>query len=160
MKADITAALMLLDDYDGPYDMYRSLYKYTACGPSVGFQIDGRWVYCSDLATYGNWWQMKGHTIQAMSIGSIVEGVEQCTNTYVLNAKDLRGKNKKPTRKSVSDAVFKAVAMVEQEADDIWKETHGCENCAKMLEINFEEEAGNIPVHPECPVCHGAGAII
>ena len=80
----MTAALMLLDDYDGPYHMYRSLYKYTACGPSVGFQIDGRWVYCSDLAKFGDWEQFKGHTIQAMSLGSIVEGVEQCTDDIIL----------------------------------------------------------------------------
>jgi hypothetical protein len=160
VKADITPALMLLDDYGGPYDMYRCLYKYTDCGPGVGFQIDGRWVYCDDLRQFGSWDDFQGHTIQAMSVSSIVEGVEQCTDTIILEAKDLRGKAKKPTRKTVGDAVFKAVAEVDQQANDIWNETHGCEECAKLLDINYEEEVGNIPVHPKCPNCNGCGTII
>ena len=160
MKADMTAALMLLNDYDGPYDMYRYIYKYTDCGPGVGFQIDGNWMYCDDLRKFGAWEDFKGHTIQAMSISSIVEGVEQCTDNIILEAKDLRGKGKKPTRKTVGDAIFKAVAKVDAQANDIWDETHGCEKCAEAAKMDFETNMGEIPVNPKCPECNGCGTII
>lgn len=39
--------------YDGVGRFYRSVYKATDCGPSIGFCIDGRWVYCDDLYSVG-----------------------------------------------------------------------------------------------------------
>lgn len=34
---------------DGLGRFYRAVYKGTACGPSIGFLIDGKWYYCDDL---------------------------------------------------------------------------------------------------------------
>ena len=61
----------LVSEYGSPYGFYRSVYKGTDCGPTIGMlfeQMDG-WVYCSDLPG-----QMDDLTIRAISVSSIVEG--------------------------------------------------------------------------------------
>lgn len=36
----------------GVWCFYRSIYKYTDCGPSIGFCINGGWYYCDDLGKF------------------------------------------------------------------------------------------------------------
>jgi len=83
-------------DY-GLYEFYRITYKYTDCGPSIGFLVDGEWHYCDSLFKFYNviceelkaegekpntprfstlfsrrFWQR--HCVTAISVSSIVEG--------------------------------------------------------------------------------------
>jgi len=44
--------LKMVEDLIGEHDLYgfyRSVYKGTACGPTIGFCLNGTWVYCSEL---------------------------------------------------------------------------------------------------------------
>ena len=70
----------------------RSTYKYTSCGAWLETDKEG------------------------VSVGSIVEGVDQGTETYQLNypfeIKDF----------------WNSLDAVEQEAKEIWNSTHGCED--------------------------------
>lgn len=96
----------------------RAVYKAIACGPWVVFE-DG-----------------------CVKVGSIVEGVDQTTETHTL------------TYPFDSNAWDMALEAVEKEADEIWHETHGCESCGS------EDEFGHRPINPDCPMCHGNGTII
>lgn len=81
-----------------------------------------------------------------IGVGSIVEGIDQCTETYELAY-------------PFSDKQFwKAVQAVEDEARDLWLETHACPDCAGYGEN--EETEGTGPIDPDCPTCHGQGDII
>jgi len=145
-------------DYDSPYEVYRSTYKYTACGPMVGFQIsyleqikpDGfndwpgekwvsNWVYGDELRKLGTWKDLADHgiLILAVSVSSIVEGVDQevppievslCPDD-VFNA-EIEEDEGDPSR-TINRLFEKAVEEVDKEADAIWTATHGCETCAK-----------------------------
>jgi hypothetical protein len=84
-------------------------------------------------------------------IGSIVEGSDRCAESVTLvfpfTAKEWR----------------EAVQSVEDEVDEIWKATHGCETCGKHWEEEYgtsEDEFGDTPVWAECPDCGGDGTII
>jgi len=173
-------------DFDSPADLYRALYKYTACGPYLSVRInywktiepDGfdeypsdqeasEWVHCGELHKLGTWDQMddRGQLITAMMVGSIVEGVDQTTDDHEIEAQQL---DEEPD--AFRDRLFKAVDKVNAEARSIWNDTHGCETCAahwrsKGLEVNDVGEVmegcdGVTPVWEECPDCEGAGAII
>lgn len=50
-------------------DLYRSIYKYTDCGPWLSVQLhDGTWKHCHELRGIDN------GNVRALLIGSIVEG--------------------------------------------------------------------------------------
>ena len=144
-------------DYDGPGELYRSTYKYTDCGPSVGVCIryveviepDGfndypseiereKWIYCDDLYQLGTWADMarKGQLIVALCVSSIVEGVEQTTGTMDIDtdpdelanhAWKEEGDDLHKTLRRLFDT---AVDDVDNEAHYIWQSTHGCDSCA------------------------------
>ena len=73
-------------------------------------------------------------------VGSIVEGTdaEVFPETVVLPCTGAQ--------------IDKAIACVESAADDIWQETHGCDDC------NTDEHDHRI--NPECGSCGGDGAMI
>ena len=94
-RRDNSIVEQAFSEYSGPYDLYRTTYDYTDCGPSVGFCIefievlppDGfddypheverrQWLYCDDLRTLGTWADMatRGQLIVAICVSSIVEG--------------------------------------------------------------------------------------
>ena len=75
-------------------------------------------------------------------VGSIVEGVDYGTETHEL------------TYPFKLEDFWAALKKVEEEADQIWKETHGCDDCEE------ENEFGYIPINPKCKSCEGEGAII
>lgn len=152
-------------EYEGLGDLYRTTYKYTACGPSVGACIEpGGWMYCDSLYKLGTWEDMdkKGQVILALSVGSIVEGVGYDCDTIEIEVHSFE------TAEALEAAFDEAVDDVNKQADAIWKETHGCETCEKhwreegMTTDAYGNElgTGTTPVWDECPDCGGSGTII
>lgn len=86
-----------------------------------------------------------------VTVGSIVEGVDQCAKPVSLAF-------------PFSSSVFwAAVQSVEDECDEIWKSTHGCEGCARLHGIDYDDPGtanGYVPVHPDCKECGGTGQIM
>jgi len=74
-------------------------------------------------------------------VGSIVEGVEQCTENHGL---------KFPFE---AEAFWTALQDVEDEAGEIWNATHGCEHCGPEID-------GYTAIDPKCPHCGGAGIVM
>jgi len=80
---------------------------------------------------------------EGLFIGSIVEGVDgDGTEYHSLHFPFEMAK------------FWNTVQAVEDEADKIWHETHGCKECPE------DPESGMHIIDPECPNCNGEGAII
>lgn len=105
--------------------MSRRLYKSTDCGAWLRFE-----------------WDQAGTKVMGVCVGSIVEGVEQCAETRHLTFPF--------TEHDWDDAV----QAVEDDVDQIWAETHGCDQCGT------ETETGHIPINPDCSGCGGHGTVI
>ena len=120
--------------------LHRGVYKFTECGASLAFRIDGKgWVY-------DPWEVEESDCVTALGLSSIVEGVDACTDFHVVDFLD----------EEIEDyprAFNDALEQVEEEARNIWNETHGCEECAR----HFGEEG---PVWSECPACFGEGQVV
>ena len=172
-------------DYASIGELYRAVYRYTACGPSIGVTIvfeeepddfdfspdmaggeQTRTLYCDDLYKLGTWKELdeQGVVITEISVSSIVEGVDQCTDTHYI---DCDGLTFEPA--DIRNYFWDAVEAVNLEAHEIWQETHGCETCAKHWHSeghtlgewgSFEGCDGITPIWPDCPDCEGSGAII
>lgn len=128
-----------------PYRFCHMCYKYTACGPSVGFLVED-WVWNNSLQELGTLDQLsaQGRSIGGIACSSIVEGTDVETSTYML----------------VGDKIatfWQCLEAVNNEAHNIWMDTHGCDTC---IEHYKEEDTGWSPVWPDCPECGGYGAII
>lgn len=78
-----------------------------------------------------------------VSVGSIVEGCDHETETHEYHYGGF-----------TLDMFYNGLEMVEEEAKEIWNETHGCRDC----DPRFEDEL--VPVNPECKSCNGEGIII
>ncbi len=117
------------------------IYKYTDCGAWVSHQQE-------DLTVAVGW----RNDPSQVAIGSIVEGADYGTEVHEL------------TFPFSMDDFWKAVDAVEEEANQIWQETHGCfhEDCISSechhCHENYENRMRYI--HPECPHCGGAGEVI
>ena len=179
-------------DYDSPSDLYRAVYKYTPCGPMVGFQIsyweqippDGfndwggekevsRWVYGDELRKLGTWKDMadQGILILAISVSSIVEGVDQCVDGVEISTcpDDIFNlqieEDEDDLSKTLSRLFYKTVDEVDAEVDSIWHATHGCETCAKHWAGNPDDwtedewQVGETNVWMDCPDCGGSGTV-
>ena len=158
------------ETWASPYELYRATYKYTACGPSVGMQIeyekvedDGfgvhasmqrRWLYCDDLRELGTWADLdtQGIPIMAISVSSIVEGVD----SEVMPV-EIKVDHDNDTGETLLARFETAVKDVAQQADDIWDMTHGCDDCGPE---NDDEYAGYRAINPYCSTCKGEGIII
>lgn len=78
----------------------------------------------------------------SIHVGSIVEGVDEGTQSYCLEY-------------PITISTFwEKLALVEMEADQIWKDTHGCKSCGP------ERETGHIAINGACLTCGGYGVII
>ena len=97
----------------------RSTYKYTSCGAWLEVDKEG------------------------VSVGSIVEGCDEGTETHQL---------KYPF--SIWE-FWSALDAVEEEASKIWNDTHGCEDCGDEI-----PDTGYRCINPECKTCKGEGVII
>lgn len=78
-----------------------------------------------------------------ISIGSIIEGVDYDTETLSL------------TFPFSAKTFWAAVTQVEQEAKDIWNDTHGCPKCGLK-----NPETGERAINPKCKACKGVGIIL
>jgi len=123
-------------------DVERTTYKYTNCG--AWFAFEGR---------LNEEWDCKGLELQlindplynsggTVTIGSIVEGVDYGTDEHTLQF---------PFTLVEFD---QALDDVEYEAELIWNDTHGCDDCG------IESEFGGQAINPDCPTCKGEGIII
>ena len=161
-------------DADSPAELYRQVCKYTDCGAYLSVQIqynktiepDGfnefpfdqlvsEWVSCDELSRFGTWKDMdlQGVLVTSLLVGSIVEGVDYGTDDIEVDAK-LTDEDPDEYRKRFDAALIE----VEQQADSIWNDTHGCETCAKHFGIDLSEELS--PVWTDCPRCLGFGSVI
>lgn len=120
----------------------KAVFKYTDCG-----------AWCEVFPPHQTWDNKLEEG--GVSFGSIVEGVDQTTQTYTVHFP------------CDSDEIDKALDKVEKEADEIWMQTHGCESCwgGGILATEWGEEIyptdyGMRPVDPNCPECGGNGVII
>ena len=79
----------------------------------------------------------------SITVGSIVEGVDWDTDTYTLQF---------PFK---IQEFWDMLQSVEDEANEIWKDTHGCDDCG--IE---HPEWGTQMINLECKTCKGEGIII
>ena len=169
-------------EHDGPGKLYRSTYKYTACGPSVGLYVvdtcetgtfRNGWRYCDDLYTLGTWEDMdkRGLLITGISVSSIVEGVEATTDTIEIDtrADALADRMVEADEDDIAWTLARlfdeAVQEVNKQASDIWDATHGCDTCQAhwVAEAHGDGDGtidGAVPVWSDCPDCEGAGVVI
>ena len=87
----------------------------------------------------GAWLALLDH--QTIQVGSIVEGSE-----YEVDPNDL-------VWPFTREQFWDTVQDIEDQCQEIWMDTHGCEKCAELT-----GEDG--PVHPDCPECEGLGIVI
>lgn len=103
-----------------------SVYKLTDCGASCQFIHEEGSRYSSFRV--------------GIRLGSIVEGVDYDTEYYDLWFPFTQAD------------FYNTLSMIEEEALNIWNETHGCDRC----ELDGLDRA----INPDCPECHGQGIII
>ena len=161
-------------DADSPAELYRQVYKYSDCGAHLSVLIeyyktiepDGfndfsfdklmhEWVHCGELHHLGTWKDLdeKGVLVTAMMVGSIVEGVDQCAESIVVEAHQLDEEPAEFYRR-----FYVALSEVERDAEAIWNETHGCETCAKHFGRDLDGELS--PVWTDCPDCEANGRFV
>lgn len=81
--------------------------------------------------------------------GSIVEGVDYGTEEHYL---------KWPFTKEV---FWETVEAVDDEANSIWEETHGCEHCwSGEPNMEFISKYDMRPIDKNCPHCKGEGIML
>jgi hypothetical protein len=167
---------------DTLYGIYRSVYKGTACGPSIGFLIDGLpedhyertnapwlkgtgpcWLYCDSLRTgHGHKWQdpRVTQTIDEMLrcgiriLGISVSSIVEGVDATVEGDKIVWTAGRSPTLVDF----WNLVESVDDEAKAIWNDTHGCDDCWNGADC--EGEYGGKVVDPDCKSCNGEGVCI
>lgn len=185
-REDNSIAEQAFSDANGLHDLYRMTYKYTDCGPWLSALVEyyetiepdgfndypsekhvSRWIHCGELHTLGTWktMQERGILLRALMVGSIVEGVDQCTDEHEipcqpegLESLEREGDSGDLWR-TLRRVFYETVEMVNDEAAGIWEATHGCDTCAQHW---GKEEGcdGGTNIWSDCPECHGHGAII
>jgi hypothetical protein len=133
---------------DSPAELYRLAYKYTDCGPAIGFKLEGKApIYCDSLRELGTWAEMtgRGERVEYLTVSSIVEGVDTETETVEVPCEPLD---------TLVSRWGEAIEEVNRQAKDIWNETHGCEKCGP------ESECGYRVINPKCRACKGRGVIL
>lgn len=159
-------------DADSPAELYRQVYKYTDCGAYLSMTIEcmevsgtcfddyhekivRKTLHCDELRHLGTWKAMdeRGQLVVSFTVGSIVEGVDEGTDNIEVEAKQ---SDEEPSE--YRNRFYVALQEVEDQANSIWQDTHGCETCAKHLGIDLDEEMS--PVWTECPDCNGTGIAI
>jgi hypothetical protein len=113
----------IFPDYDGPYNMGRSIYKHTDCGPWVAF-VASEYVYDPhlDRETYREvyyeeapkTWLELG-PIRAIKVGSIVEGSDAEIGPHYVTVLSPDTLNKR---------FHEAVRQVNAEACEAWHEAN------------------------------------
>ena len=96
------------DSLGNLYSFYRGIYKSVACGPMIGFRINGRWIYGSELPNTPVE-ELKG-TVDGIWVKSIVEGSDVELDGYNFDADTFDPK-----------AFWEAVTGVNEEARFYWE---------------------------------------
>jgi hypothetical protein len=162
--AENLKAILSQHSADNVADLARNAYKYTDCGASVsallyaGEDNPGKWVYGDSLR------ELKADDfITALSVSSMIEGVDQATATIIIDLFD----ESFETADMAAAAYGAALDATEKAASDIWNETHGCPTCAKHFGNvgangieSCEGDDGVTPVWDKCPDCGGHGSVI
>ena len=184
-RLDNTFFAEAFPDATGPGDLDRGIYRGTACGAHLSVLIDqwvtvegetpddyptetrvSRWVHSGELDSLGTWEDLdqRGMLITAMMVGSIVEGIDQTTESFEIHARQL---DEEP--EEFAKRLHAKLEEVESEAASLWNSTHGCEECAahwrgEGIETiegeHFEGCDGATPVWTDCPECSGDGVAI
>ena len=168
---------------DSPAELYRQVYKWTACGAYLSVRInyfetiepDGfndypsdversTWIHCGELHSLGSWKDLdeKGILVTALLVGSIVEGVDYGTDDIEL---EINQTGEEP--EAFNKRFYSAIDEVEAQALSIWNDTHGCDTClehwakeAGITEQNLLNIWDSVPVWKDCPECQGHGMVI
>lgn len=131
----------------------RGCYRYTDCGPSIGILFEGQRevVWTDDLSRFPC-----EHVALEVHVSSIVEGVDATTSTQVVNLRQFQ------TSAEAVAAINAALEAINAEAEAIWRDTHGCQECHRLNQTAGlgDYEPGLTPVHPECTKCGGHGVVI
>ena len=135
---------------DNPWYIYRCAYKYTDCGPSIGFLIrgvpadhkcrqgaswrkgtDDVWLYCDSLGDLGTFADMEqaGFEIVGVSLSSIVEG----SDVEIDGVQFVAGEDS-PTM----DDWYKALDDINKEASFYWER----DNCDWFWLLGPEDDIG------------------
>lgn len=164
-------------DHAGIASLHRNVYKYVDCGPAVWPQIEytdatdieghedtiTRWIYSqAELSLLGDWDtdHADGSIIVALSVSSIVEGIDECTDTITVEVYETDQDGNRIARPPADIAAefWAAVTSVDDQANALWNQTHGCDSCAEHLGLNEYGEGS--PIWPDCPDCNGQGLIL
>jgi hypothetical protein len=107
----------ILDEYDAEnvHGLYWTIYEHTDCGPWLSVQLtDGTWKHCDDLEGVAN------DAVQALRVGSIVEGSDAEVTGDVIDLAQYTGENA-----GSAAADFAAqVERVNAEACSLWDEAN------------------------------------
>ena len=90
---------------DSIHGIYRSVYKSTPCGPTMGALVNDKWVYCDSLSDLGTLAEMRerGDEVHSLGVGGYVEGWDgECEFLTVQDG------GKMPTRQDFWGAVESA----------------------------------------------------
>ena len=132
--------------------IYRYAYKGSSCGVGVGFLVakDGwaEWIYCDSLNKLPSVSELlaSGAEVVACSVSGYVEGWDGECDTRIIEST----RAKRATAKDF----WAAIEEADEEADYIWNQTHGCDNCG------IEGEYGDRAINPKCKSCNGGGVIL
>lgn len=78
--ADNLQAILDDNDAENVAQLYRTIYKYTDCGPWLSVKLhDGTWVHCGHLQ------HVENNNVRALLVGSIVEGSDAEVSGDVLD---------------------------------------------------------------------------
>lgn len=105
-------------EYASPRELYRHLYKYTSCGPTLGLEFaDGSRLYNDTLPAL-SWAEMTRRRlhVRALVVSSIVEDSEAVVPPVVVPCS--------PTR-TLADRLHAAVQRVNYNAQELWNDAHG-----------------------------------
>lgn len=95
------------------HDVYRSIYKYTACGPHLSVRLhDGRVIHSDGLRNVAN------QDVRALQVGSIVEGTSVEIEAQWIDL----------LNEDTADVVSRfnaAVQWVNEEATRVFEDKHG-----------------------------------
>ena len=128
---------------------YDDLFK--AVGIDTYLDFDRTWAGLSKAiykrTTYGAWvgqWENTDPDGVALGVvvGTIVEGVDQCPAAIRI-----------PFPFEI-DEFWNALTTIDSQADEIWRDTHGCPDCWPGYDGN------ECAINPHCETCGGEGVIL
>jgi hypothetical protein len=166
---DNTVLEEVFADYGSLWRLYRVIYKSVPCGPTMAVRVRfNKWskTYCNDdLNELGTFADMRQNDaiVRRFFISSIVEGVDAEVSPVRV---EWDPENR--SRDELETDFWEAVTYVDECADAIWMDTHGCDECARLWGYVAEDDFG-LPcegydgitrVHPECTICDGEGVAI